>query len=77
MCCTIIAHFPVKSGICGDNNLLAKKQIFQKMLKLILDKQTFTSSDARFCHGTCNDGSYMQNFVPDMHNFSLEMVLSL
>ena len=55
----------------------SKKQIFQKMIKLILDKQTFSSSDARFCHDMRNDGSYTQNFVPNTHNFSLEMVLSL
>ena len=46
------------------------------MIKLLLDKQIFASSKARFCHGTRNNGRYMQNFVHNMRNFSLDMILS-
>ena len=46
------------------------------MIKLILDKQICASLDARFCFDTLNDGCYMQNFVHNMKNFSLDMVLS-
>ena len=55
-----------------------KKCIFttENPKNLFFDKQLFTSSDARFCCNTCNDGSYLQNFVCDMHNFSLDMDLS-
>ena len=45
---------------------------FQKMIKLLLDKQIFASSDAKFCHDMRNDGHNTQNF----DNFSLDMVLS-
>ena len=48
----------------------------QKMIKQLLDKQIFASSDARFCRNLCNGGCYTQNFVSDMRNFSLDMVLS-
>ena len=43
---------------------------------LLLDKQLFAFSDARFCCDMCIDGCYTQNFVRDMHNFSIDMVLS-
>ena len=46
------------------------------MIEILLDKQIFASSDARFCQDTHNDGRNTQNFVRDMRNFSLDMVLS-
>ena len=49
---------------------------FQKMIKLLLDKQIFASSDAKFCRNTHNNGCYTQNFVHNTCNFSLDMVLS-
>ena len=52
------------------------QKIFQKMIKLLLDKQILASSDARFCRDTRNNGHNMQNFVCNMRNFSLDMVLS-
>ena len=33
------------------------------MIKLLLDKQIFASSDARFCRGARNNGHYTQYFV--------------
>ena len=39
-----------------------KNLFFQKLIKLLLDKQIFAFSDARFCHNMCN--------------FSLDMILS-
>ena len=44
------------------------------MIKLLLDKQIFASSDARFCCGARSNGRYTQNFVHKMRNFSLNMV---
>ena len=49
---------------------------FQKMIKLLLDKQIFASSDARFCSSTRNDGRNTQNFGHDTRNIILDMVLS-
>ena len=46
------------------------------MIKLLLDKQIFASSDAKFCCDTRNNGRYTQNFVHNLRNFSLDMVLS-
>ena len=46
------------------------------MIKLLLDKQIFAFSDAKFCRDMHNNGCYMQNFVHNMRNFSLDMVLS-
>ena len=47
------------------------------MIKLLLDKQIFASSDARFCCDMCNDGCNKQNFGRNMHNAQcLDMVLS-
>ena len=46
------------------------------MIKLLLDKQIFASSDARFCCDVRNNSHYTQNFVHNTHNFSLDMVLS-
>ena len=46
---------------------------FQKMIKLLLDKQIFASSDARFCCDMCNDGRNTQNFGHNMCNFRLDM----
>ena len=46
------------------------------MIKLLLDKQIFASSDARFSRDMHYNGRYMQNFVHNMLNFSLDMVLS-
>ena len=46
------------------------------MIKLLLDKQIFASSDARFRRGARNNGRYMQNFVHNTRNFSLDMILS-
>ena len=49
----------------------------KKMIKLLLDKQIFASSDARFCRNARNNGHYTQNFVHNTHlTFSLDMVLS-
>ena len=33
------------------------------MIKLLLNKQTFASSDAKFCRETRNNDRYTQNFV--------------
>ena len=44
--------------------------------KLLLNKQIFASSDAKFCRDTRNNSRYTQNFVHNMGNFSLDMVLS-
>ena len=49
---------------------------FQKMIKLLIDKQIFASSDAKFCRNMRNNGRYTQNFVHNMRNFSLDMILS-
>ena len=46
------------------------------MITLLLDKQIFASSDARFCRNMPNNRRYMQNFVHNMRNFSLDMILS-
>ena len=46
------------------------------MIKLLLDKQIFASSDAKFCCDTRNNSRYMQNFVHNLRNLSLDMVLS-
>ena len=46
------------------------------MIKLLLDKQIFASSDARFCPNTCNNCRYTHNFVHNIQNFSLDKVLS-
>ena len=46
------------------------------MIKLLLDKQIFASSDAKFCRDTRNNGRYTKNFDHNMRNFSLGMVLS-
>ena len=48
----------------------------QKMIKLLIDKQIFASSDARFCRGAHNNGRYTQNFVHNTRNFSSNMILS-
>ena len=56
-----------------------KKKIMENLIPYLLkkaSKQIFASSDARFCCNTCNDGHNMQNFVCNMRNFSLDMVLS-
>ena len=36
------------------------------MINLLLDKQIFASSDARFCRDMHNDGRNMRNFSLDM-----------
>ena len=64
------------------NNIFKIKERVKKMnygkfhIKLLLDKQIFASSDAKFCRNTRNNGRYTQNFVHNMHNFSLDKVLS-
>ena len=52
------------------------RKFFKKMIKLLLDKQIFASLDARFCRNMHNNGCYTQNFVHNMRNFSLDMILS-
>ena len=47
----------------------------EKKISFHLDKQIFASSDARFCRGARNNGRYMQNFVHNTRNFSLDMIL--
>ena len=42
---------------------------FQKMIKLLLDKQNFASSDARFCSDMHNNGHFTQNFVHNKYWF--------
>ena len=46
-------------------------KIFHKMISLLLDKQIFASSDARFCRDTRNDGQNMCNFSLSMYLWSL------
>ena len=53
-------HFLTLFVIKNPNNF------FQKMIRLLLDKQIFASSDARFCRDTRNGGRYTQNFVRDI-----------
>ena len=37
------------------------------MIKLLLDKQIFASSDAKFYHDMHNDGCNMRNFIHDTY----------
>ena len=41
--------------------------------KLLLDKQIFAFSDAKFCRDTRNNGRYTQNFVTNLRNFKLDL----
>ena len=65
-----------KKCIFTIENPKKNQKIFQKMIKLPLDKQIFASSDARFCRSARSNGRYTQNFVHNTCNFSLDMILS-
>merc|ERR1712131_284783 len=63
-----------KKCIFTTENPKKLRKFFKKMIKLLLDKQIFASSDARFCRIACSYGRYTQNFVHKMRNFSLDMI---
>ena len=55
----------------------AAAKILQKIIKLLLDKQIFASSDVRFCCDMRNDDHYMQNFIRNTRNFSYNFAWNL
>ena len=71
-----IFFYAIREGLKKVKNSPKKYKIFPKMVKLLLDKQIFASSDARFCRGARSNSRYTQNFVHNTRNFSLDMILS-